>query len=248
MRTNDGHHVIAPEVTLRIPGGWSRPEEFYEGLPRGFRCTDEGLVSIDGSEFELHVLPADEQFPEIFAGSCTHLPTETEREQIENYKVNICLTGRGGSISAARQLMAAAAAVLSAGGAGVFVDNSCIAHGATDWFTLLDSADDGGVYWAFVSAVRSEKEVYSRGMHVMGFRDAVIPSTGNAEYDSRTLHSFLGYSAFSGATIHEGEIFGDAVLPTFRAYPQPDDRVPAEAPMFNPYGQWRLVPVDTQRN
>ena len=34
----------------------------------------------------------------------------TEREQIENYRVNACLTGPGGSLDAARQLMVAAAA------------------------------------------------------------------------------------------------------------------------------------------
>jgi hypothetical protein len=130
----------------------------------------------------------------------------------------------------------------------VFVDNSGIAHGATDWHALLDGASDGGAYWAFVSAVRSEDVIYSLGMHILGLRDAIIPSTGNAEYDARTLHSFLGYTAFSGATIQDGEMLGDAVLPTFRAYAQPDDRVPAEAPMFNPYGRWRLEPIDPQRN
>ncbi len=248
MRTNVDHEMAAPEVTLRIPGAWSSPAEFVENLPRGCHCTEHGLVLEGGTEFELNCLPADDEFPRIFAGSCAKLPTESEQEQVENYKVNICVTGRGGSIEAAKQIMKAGAAVLAAGGAGVFVDNSCIAHGATDWLTLLDGADDGGVYWAFVSAVRSEEEVYSRGMHILGFRDAAIPSTGNAEYDSRTLHSFLGYTAFSGATVHEGEIFSDAVLPTFQAHAEADDRVPADAPMFNSLGQWRLVQVDVERN
>ncbi|MCI0333020.1 MAG: hypothetical protein L0228_07345 [Planctomycetes bacterium] len=240
--------IQAPEVTMRIPGTWNRPEEFYEGLPRGCRCTENGLVLADGAEFELNVLPADEQFPEIFAGSCPKLPTEDERERVENYKVNICVTGRGGSIAAAKQLMAAAAAVMTAGGAGVFIDNSGIAHGASDWRALFDSADDGGVYWAFVMAVRSEEEVYSMGMHVLGLRDAVIPSTGNAEFDSRTLHSFLGYTAFSGAQLKDGELVGDVVLPTFRVYSQTDDRAPETAPMFNPYGRWRLERIDIERN
>ena len=202
----------------------------------------------DGSEFELNVLPADDEFPRIFAGSCPKLPTESEREQIENYQVNICLTGRGGSIEAARQLMTAAAAVLAAGGAGVFVDNSGIAHGATDWLTLLDDAENGGVYWAFVSVVRSDDELYSVGMHVLGFRDAIVPATGNDEYDSRTLHSFLGFTAFSGATIRDGDMVGDPVLPTFSAHIESEDRFSAGTPMFNQFGRWRLVPVDSQRN
>lgn len=248
MRRNINDENVAPEVTLRIPGTWSRPEEFYERLPRGCRCTENSLVLVDGAEFELNVLPADEEFPRIFAGSCPKLPTESERERIENYKVNICLTGRGGSIEAAKRLMAAGAAVLSAGGAGVFVDNSGIAHGATDWLKLHDSADDGGVYWAFIIAARSEDQVYSIGMHILGFRDAIIPATGNHEYDSRTLHSFLGFTAFSGAKLRDGEMVGDPVLPTFRVHTQADDRFEADAPMFNPRGRWRLEPLDSERN
>jgi hypothetical protein len=217
-------------------------------LPRGCRCTAEALVLADGSEFELHAVPADEEFPQIFADSCPKLPTESERDRIDGYKVNICLTGRGGSVAAAKQIMSAAAAVLAAGGAGVFVDNSGIAHGATDWLTLLDSADDGGVYWAFVSTVRSTDEYYSIGMHILGFRDAIIPSTGDKERDYRTIHSFLGYTAFSGVTLNDGEMVGDVVLPNFRVYSQADDRTPSEAPMFNPFGRWKLVPLDGLRN
>jgi hypothetical protein len=144
--------------------------------------------------------------------------------------------------------MEGVAAVLSAGGAGVFVDNSGIAHGATDWLTLLDSADNGGLYWAFVMAVQSDAELYSMGMHVLGCRDAIIPRTDDHERDYRTLHSFLGYTAFSGAAIRDGDVVSDPVLPTFRAHAEPDDRTPTNAPMFNPYGRWRLVPVDVERN
>jgi hypothetical protein len=233
---------------MRIPGGWSEPRELLKQLPRGCRCTPDALVLADGSKFEFNALDADEQFAEIFASGCPKLPTESEREQIENYKVNICLTGPGGSITAAKQLMEAAAAILAAGGAGVFVDNSGISHGATDWLTLLSDADNGGVYWAFVSAVRSEDELYSIGMHVLGFRDAIIPLTGHDEYDFRTLHSFLGFTAFSGNIVADGDTIGDPVLPTFRAHAEPHDRVPIDAPMFNPYGQWRLVPYDGQLN
>jgi hypothetical protein len=245
---DDSRQIAAPEVTLRIPGPWSGPAEFLERLPRGCQCTAEAFTLQDGTEFELNALQADSDFPGVFAGSCSKLPTEEERDQIENYQVNVCLTGRGGSIEAAKQLMAAGAAILAAGGAGVFVDNSGIAHGATDWLTLLDSADNGGAYWAFVSTVRSEGELYSVGMQILGFRDAILPLAGNEDYAYRALHSFLGYTAFSGATIQDGDVVGDAVLPTFRAYREPHDRFPANAPMFNPYGQWRLVPLDTQQN
>ena len=98
------------------------------------------------------------------------------------------------------------------------------------------------------SRCAATRKLYSVGMHILGFRDAIIPSTGNQEYDSRTLHSFLGFTAFSGAAIQDGDMVGDPVLPTFHAHTQADDRFPADAPMFNPYGRWRLVPIDGERN
>ncbi|WP_148073639.1 hypothetical protein [Bythopirellula goksoeyrii] len=248
MRANDENLIDVPEVTLRIPGSWSGPEEFAERLPRGCDLTSDRLVLADGSSYELNALPADQEFAGVFASSCTKLPSETERKAIEDYKVNVCVTGRGGSIAAATELMAAGAAVIAAGGAGVFVDNSGIAHGASDWLTLRESADSGGVYWAFVSTVRANEELYSVGMHILGFREAIIPLTGNDEFDYRTLHSFLGYTAFSGNTLHEGEVVGDPVLPTFIVHSEPYDRFPEHAPMYNPYGQWRLTPFNSELN
>ncbi len=176
------------------------------------------------------------------------MPTEDERRRIEDYTVNICVTGPGGSLGAAKGILAAGAAVLAAGGAGVWVDNSGIAHGATDWLTLLDSADDGGMYWAFVSVMRTEDALHSMGMHVLGCRDAIVPRTGDDEFDLRTLHSFLGYTAFSGATLNDGDMVGDPVLPNFRVKAEGDESVPAEAPMHNGYGRWRLVRIDELLN
>jgi hypothetical protein len=236
------------QVTLRIPGVWTGPKELVERLPEGVRCTGEELVLADGERFEFNPLPADQEFPAIFAQSCPKLPTAQERADIEDFTVNICLTGPGGSLTAAKQIMAAGAAVLQAGGAGVFIDNCGLAHGASDWLTLFDSADDGGAYWAFVATVRGETELYSMGMHVLGCRDAIIPSTGDEEYDRRTLHSFLGYTAFSGALLHDGDIVNDPTLPTFRVATQADDRAPRDAPMFNPYGRWKLATIDATLN
>jgi hypothetical protein len=58
----------------------------------------------------------------------------------------------------------------------------------------------------------------------------------------------LGFTAFSGATIQDGEMVGDPVLPTFRVESQADDRCPADAPMFNRCVRWKLVPIDGKRN
>ena len=235
-------------VTMRIPGVWSGPEDFLGRLAVEHRCDGEKFWLADGTEFEFDPLPADKQFGEVFASSCSKLPTEDERQRIENYTVNICLTGPGGSVTAAKKLMAGAAAIMDAGGAGVFIDNSGLSHGASDWRTLLEGADQGGVYWAFVNTVRNEQEIYSVGMQILGFRDAVLPRIENEAYAHQALHSFLGFTAFSGSAVKDSETFTDPILPTLQAFHQPHDRFEADCPMHNPYGQWRLVKVGVEQN
>jgi hypothetical protein len=236
------------EVTMRIPGTWEHPGELIENLPDGYRLTPEELILPDGARFEFNPLPADDQFVEIFAGSCPKTPTESERERIEKYTVNACLTGPGGSLEAAGQLMVAAAALIEAGAAGVFVDQSGISHGATDWLALTENCHNGGVYWAFVTACRAEAEIYSIGMQILGFRDAVLSRTGDDEFDLRTLHSFLGFSYASGATINDGDYVGDPLLPTLRAFREPHSKMEPDGPMYNPFGQWRLERVNVENN
>jgi hypothetical protein len=236
------------DVTMRIPGRWKSPEEFEQGLPAGCRCTDRHLVLPDGKKYELFPKPADDEFPKIFATSCPKQPTDDERRRIDTYRINMCLAGPGGSLEKATKLMDAAAAVMAAGGAGVFIDNCCLAHGAMNWLELIEHAHEGGLFWAFVSTVHSETELYSVGMHILGFRDAVIPATGNRDYDLRSLHNYLGFTAFSGANVQDGDVIQDPVLPTYHAYSQPEDRFEADTPMFNPFGRWRLVPYDGRMN
>src|SRR5687768_10250642 len=111
------------EVALRIPGTWSHPRELVESLPAGYRLTPEALIMPDGTKVEFNPLPPDDQFAEIFRSSCRRPPTEEELARVDGYTVNVCLSGPGGSLEAARTMMEAGAAIVRAGGAGVFIDN-----------------------------------------------------------------------------------------------------------------------------
>lgn len=117
-------------VALRIPGLWSHPKELVEKLPADYRLTPESLFLPDGTEIGFGAAKADGQFARIFRDSCRQEPSQEELRTVDNYKVNIFLSGPGGSLASARTMMKAAAAILQAGGAGVFNDNSGLAHGA----------------------------------------------------------------------------------------------------------------------
>jgi hypothetical protein len=162
------------EVVLRIPGTWSHPRELVESLPAGYRLTPEALIMPDGTKVEFNPMPPDDQFAEIFRSSCRRPPTEEELARIDGYTVNVGLSGPGGSLEAARTMREAGAAIVRAGGAGVFIDNCGLAFGGKLWLEMTEDASSDAVSFAFVGIVRSQTEVWTMGMHVLGMRDVVM--------------------------------------------------------------------------
>src|SRR6478752_7676693 len=162
------------EVVLRIPGRWSHPKELVERLPAGCRLTPKELVMADGTKVAFDPLPPDDQFAEIFRCSCRQPPTDEELEQVGGYTVNVGLSGPGGSLGAAQRMMNAGAAIMRAGGLGVFIDNSALAHGGQNWLQMTEDGSPDAVSFAFVSIIRGKTEVWTMGMHVLGLRDVVM--------------------------------------------------------------------------
>src|SRR5207245_4290714 len=109
-------------IALRIPGQWSHPGELIERLPAGCRLTPEALIVPDATQVEFGAMAADDQFAQIFRSSCRQPATDDELATVDSYKVNACLCGPGGSMESARTMMRAGAALVRAGGAGVFID------------------------------------------------------------------------------------------------------------------------------
>jgi hypothetical protein len=234
------------EIGLRIPGTWEHPSQLSDRLPQGHRLVPNYLVLPDESRFEFYAHPADNEFARVFARACPQLPTESERERIEGYTVNACLVGPGGSFAAARRIMAATAALVRAGGAGVFVDNSALAHGGSDWLALCHPENqETGPIRAFVNVVGAKMEVYSVGMHVLGHRDVVLPRSGHDQNDYEAVLRFL-HETCGQRTVNEGDVYTDPVLSNLRLQHEAMERFPPHLPMHNPYGQWRLVPVGSR--
>jgi hypothetical protein len=116
-------------VTLRLPGQWQHPTELAQGLPVGYRVAEDGLALPDGSRVGFGGVAPDDQFAEVFRSACRQRPTADELTAVDGYTVNVILHGPGGSLDAARTMMQAGSAIIRAGGAGVFIDNSAMAHG-----------------------------------------------------------------------------------------------------------------------
>lgn len=235
-----------PEIGLRVPGAWSSPGQLRDALPAGYRLALGCMVMPGGTRVEILAHPPDDEFPQVFRLACRRQLSRKERGRVDAYKVNLCLIGPGGSKEAVRTMLEAGAALVRAGGLGVFVDNSAVAHWSDDWQALCDQGDDCDAFMAFVATICGTAEIRSLGMHVFGLRDAVLRRTGDDDVDCHALWGFLGRTLEPERPILEGDLVGDAKAPMFRLVREACTRFTPDSPLHNPYGVWRLVELDEE--
>jgi hypothetical protein len=227
-------------IALRIPGKWSHPGELIQLLPDGHRLTPETLFLPDTTQVEFGAMAADDQFAHIFRSSCRQQATEDELATVDRYTVNVTLRGPGGSPSAAHRMMQAAAAILEAGGAGVFIDNSALAHGRGHWLAMTDDGGPDALSFAFAGIIGGREEVWTMGMHVLGLRDVVM-KRADIEAEGLDIVDVIRYLARREKPINDGHILADLNGPRFQAFMQDSGEKLAGSPMYNPFGRLKLV-------
>lgn len=227
-------------TTFRIPGPWRHPKELVEQLPKGYRLTPELFVLPDGTELEYDPRPADEQFAQIFRNSCRQPATERELAVVDNYTVQFLFSGPGGSVQSAHSMMRAAAAIVQSGGAGVFIDNSTLAHGGENWLAMTEDGGPDAISFAYVAIIRGREEVRTMGMHVLGLREIVM-KRADADGDEFNIVEVIRYLARGDKPVEDGHLLADLNGPRFKCVAQEIDKKNLPAPMQNPFGQFRLV-------
>jgi hypothetical protein len=232
--------VIPVTVDLRIPGTWSHPRELLERLPEGCQLTPQSLVLPDETRVDAGFLDADAQFARIFRISCRQPPADEEMAAVDGYTVNVVLSGPGGSIAAARKMMQAAAALIQAGGAGVFIDNCGLAHGGRHWLEMTQDGGPDAVSFAFVSIIRGGDDVWTMGMHVLGLRDIVM-KRADIELHGFDIVEVIRYLAHGEKPVGEGHILADLNGPQFQAFAEDSPSDLTGSAMQNPFGRLKLV-------
>jgi hypothetical protein len=227
-------------IALRIPGKWSHPGELIGRLPGGCRLTAEALILPNATQVEFGAMAADDQFAQIFRSSCRQPAMEDELSTVDGYTVNVILSGPGGSMPAARTMMQAGAAVVRAGGAGVFIDNSTLAHGGRHWLELTEDGSPDALSFAFVAIIRDPAEVWTMGMHVLGLRDVVM-NRADVEEDGFDIIEVIRYLSRGEKTIDNGHVLADLNGPRFQAFTQDSAAELVGSPMHNPFGRLKLV-------
>jgi hypothetical protein len=228
------------EIALRIPGRWSHPRELIQRLPDGYRLTAEALILPDATQIEFGAMAADRQFAQVFRSSCRQPATADELATVDSYKVNVVLSGPGGSMQAARTMMQAGAAIVRAGGAGVFIDNSALAHGGQQWLELTDDGGPDALSFAFVAIVSGREDVWTMGMHVLGLRDVVM-NRADVEAGGFDIVEVIRYLSRGEKPIDDGHVLADLKGPRFQAVAEDGAEGLAGSPMHNPFGRLRLV-------
>ncbi len=227
-------------IALRIPGKWAHPRELVRRLPAGCRLTGEALILPDGTQVEFGAAAADDQFAQIFRSSCREQPTEDELRTVDGYTVNVFLSGPGGSMEAARTMMQAGATIVRAGGAGVFIDNSTLAHGGRHWLEMTEDGGPDALSFAFVAIVRGKTEVWTMGMHVLGLRNIVMKRT-DIEVDGFDIIDVIRYLCRGEKPVGDGHVIADLDGPRFQAFTQDSAEQLRGSPMHNPFGRLKLV-------
>jgi hypothetical protein len=227
-------------VALRIPGKWSHPRELVERLPAGYRFTSEALALPDTTLVEWGAMPADGEFAQIFRSSCRQPPTEDELATVDSYSVNFLLSGPGGSLEAARTMMQAGAALVRAGGAGVFIDNSALAHGGQHWLEMTEDGGPDAVSFAFVGIIRGQADVWTMGMHVLGLPDVVM-KRADVEAAGFDIVEVIRYLARGDKPVGDGHVIADLSGPRFQAFTQDSPDELRGSPMHNPFGRLKLI-------
>lgn len=227
-------------ITFRIPGAWANPGELIRRLPAGFSLTADGLVMPDSTRVEVAAYPPDDQFAGIFRSSCRRPTAEDELAAVDGYKVNVCLSGPGGSLPAALRMMRAASAVVRAGGAGVFIDNSALAHGGRDWIEMTEDGGPDAISFAFVAIVGGKADAWTMGMHALGLRDVVMKKADLR--DGLDVVDVIRYLARGEKPVGDGHVLADLSRLRFRvAFTSDGPELPLASPMHNPFGRMRLV-------
>lgn len=235
-----------PEMILCVPGPWRGQEMLaaqIQALDAGYEAF--GLILMHtasgfGCDLELH--GGKRKLREAFAAAGPHWRDTPAMAAIASHKSRAYLYGYGGSPENAGAMMKAAAVLVRAGGLGVMVESSGIAHAPEDWLAWTDTLHLDAAHEALVVYVKGE-ETCSCGMHNFGLKDAIVASNGNQADAAELLRAFTHYMLTEDPALRDGQTYSagdDAPVYIVRSHPGIEHG--AGSLFTNPYGAWYLAP------
>jgi hypothetical protein len=142
-------------------------------------------------------------------------------------------------MAAALTMMQAGGAIVRAGGAGVFIDNSGLAHGGGDWLQMTEDGTWDAVSFAFVNVVRAKREMRTVGMHVIGRPDIVLQNS-DIDDEGQVIMDVIHCLCRGDKPIGPSQVLACASGSRFRVLATESDPWIIARPMCNPFG-WLML-------
>ena len=239
----------APDLVLCIPGPWRDRAELADSIANsetGYLLLGGVLRDTsDGFACDLLFEGPDPALPAAFAKAGPHWAASGAMAAVADHDCVVYLVGKGGSRDAAEAMMRAAGALVEAGGLGVKVESTGIAHGPAYWLEMCFGLDQLTAHRALVVYVTGV-DVYSCGMHNFGLPDAMTTAVDKATA-ADMLRTFTRYLLERAPVFEDGHTFSvSAGAPVYRVLKVPPVDYGADSLFNNPYGAWRLDPVQQE--
>lgn len=233
-------------MVMCIPGPWPDRDACFNAVMHdsgGYVMIGESLLHLASSfkcEIEFH--GPDPAMERAFSASGSHWRDTPAMDAIAQHRSVVYLIGQGGTRAAAEAMIRASAALLDAGGLGVKVESSGLAHPVEKWHALVSNLHLFSAHEALVVYVTGE-EIYSCGMHLLGLPDAITAGADRQD-GVELLRVFTRYLFSEAPELRDEQTFAaDAAAPSYRLRRDHGIVYPPGSLFANPEGYWRLVPV-----
>jgi len=239
------------EIVLCVPGPWVDRSDLVERIVKdseGYIFAGMILMHMETNQsFELEFEDSDERMLSAFEAAGSHWNNSPEMDLISSHKSVCYLISKGGSIESAHSIMNAANALLKAGGLGVKVESTGLAHSAKDWGEQCEYSYLFKSHSSYVVYVTSD-ETYSCGMHNFGLPDAIINSA-DSDNASELLRAFTKYILSESPDINDGQTFSvDSESLAYKITKHPTIDYGENTLFNNPFGMWKLYPLEEETN
>lgn len=233
-----------PQAVICIPGEWKDLGQLMERMTEArddYLFTGRMLHALQTQDiFELRLENADPYMLPAFRIAGRHWANTKDMGRIARHGSIAYLIGEGGSRKNAEALMAATAAVVKAGGLGVKIESSGVAHSPSVWLDLTANCHLFSAYRAFVVSVGGD-DVYSCGMHNLGLRDAIVDASLD-DNAPELIRAFTWYLFTESPIIEGGQTFCvEPDAPVYRIHEDEGVSYENGSLFANPYGTWRLI-------
>lgn len=268
MDTPERNADELPTIVVGVPGPWADLDQAMQALvdvgngryvgkalPGEEDATaGAGLVDMEtdwacACEFRPRVAGLEAGFMQTGYGRVT----PRDARAVSRHRSILMFMAPGGSVETARFMMDAVTLAIRAGGLGVFIESTGVAHAPHAWLKLAEDTSPGGLYCAFVATIGPKgprRTCYTCGMHNFGHRDALTDMFDDPQEAAFILNSFLGYLYQSGKTVGDGDLIGSEEGTEgqhFRVVMEPCKLHDPQDLFHNPYGMWRIVPANAGR-